>query len=426
MNTEIKMRRHHLSIAMIAATMTVGTTASHADFVKDSKVQLKLKNFYLDRQYQDDKSFKNWGSWSQAATLDMKSGYAEAGGLKLGIDVLAQGALRLDGRETNDWVLPYDQAKKEQKTSFGKLGATLKAKVSETELKAGELLPMSPVLFFDSSRQLLTTYTGAWLESKDLKDTKITVAYIDKVNPRYDNEDLDLSLFAPPRFDSSTAGTAKSEGMWIAGIDYQLNPEIGLSYWYADVQDIYLQQFAALNYKTSLTEKTKLTSHIRYFDNSNSGEERAGNIDNQALSTAVKVQHGMHTVGLSYQQMFGETPFPTLGGWVPQPYLDNWGVVTFTRPNEKSWGVNYSYDFADAGIQGLKATAVYFKGYDAEGPVKGSKFNSDEFDFIVNYTVPEGTLKGLGIQGMFIDANHEGRLDDFKEYRVATTYTYTF
>ena len=89
------MRRHPLSIAMIAATMTIGTTASHADFVKDSKVQLKLKNFYLDRQYQGDKSFKNWGSWSQAATLDMKSGYAEVGGLQLGLDILAQGALRL-------------------------------------------------------------------------------------------------------------------------------------------------------------------------------------------------------------------------------------------------------------------------------------------------------------------------------------------
>ena len=420
------MRRHPLSIAMIAATMTIGTTASHADFVKDSKVQLKLKNFYLDRQYQGDKSFKNWGSWSQAATLDMKSGYAEVGGLQLGLDILAQGALRLDGRKTNDWVLPYDQAKKEQKSSFGKFGATLKAKVSDTELKVGELLPTSPVLYFDPSRQLLTTYTGVWLESKDLKDTKITVAYIDKINPRYDNENLDLSLFAPPRFDSSNPTTPKSDGMWIGGIDYQLNPEIGLSYWYADVQDIYKQQFAAVSYKTTFAENTKLTSHIRYFDNSNSGEERAGNIDNQALSVAAKVQHGMHTIGLSYQQMFGETPFPTLGGWVPQPYLDNWGVVTFTRPNEKSWGINYAYDFADAGVQGLKATAIYFQGYDAEGNEKGSRFNSDEFNFIVNYTVPEGTLKGLGVQGMFIDANHEGRLDDFKEYRVATTYTYTF
>ncbi len=28
---------------------------------------------------------------------------------------------------------------------------------------------------------------------------------------------------------------------------------------------------------------------------------------------------GAHTFGVGYQQMFGETNFPTLGGWVPQP-----------------------------------------------------------------------------------------------------------
>ena len=45
------MRRQNLWIAMLAATATLGTTASNADFVDDSNVQLKFKNFYLDREY---------------------------------------------------------------------------------------------------------------------------------------------------------------------------------------------------------------------------------------------------------------------------------------------------------------------------------------------------------------------------------------
>ena len=57
----------------------------------------------------------------------------------------------------------------------------------------GDLLPMSPVVFFDPSRQLLTTYSGAWLESKDLKNTKLTLAYNDGINARYDNQYQDLS-----------------------------------------------------------------------------------------------------------------------------------------------------------------------------------------------------------------------------------------
>lgn len=419
------MRRQNLWIAMFAAIATLGTTAANADFIDDSNVQLKFKNFYLDRQYQDDASSRNWGSWSQGVTLDAKSGYHDiGGGIKVGADVLVQHAVKLKGRDKNpDWVLPHDG--KQSKDHFGKVGATLKAKVSETELKVGELRPVSPVLVFDPSRQLLTTYSGAWLESKELKDTKLTLAYIDGINNRYDNQFRDLTKFNPPQFDNG----AEADGMWIAGIDHQLTKELGASYWYADVQDIYQQHYLGVSYKIGLGEKTKLDSHIRYFDNSESGDKLYGEIDNQAVSVAAKVNHGAHTVGVGYQQMFGDSAFPTLGGWVPQPYLANWGVSTFTAPEEKSWHVSYGYDFSEVGLKGLNATAIYFKGYDQQGTgvYQSQNFNTDEVNAIVNYTVPEGKLKGLGVQGMYIDVNFANPAKpDLQEYRVATTYTYKF
>ena len=413
------MRRQNLWIAIFAATATLGTTASHADFIDDSQVQLKFKNFYLDRQYADAPQ-NNWGSWSQGVTLDAKSGYADiGGGIQVGADLLVQHAFKLNGRDKNpDWVLPHDG--NESKDNFGKVGATLKAKVSQTELKVGELLPVSPVLVFDPSRQLLTTYSGAWLESKDIKDTKLTLAYIDGINNRYDNQFRDLTKFAPPAYDNG----AKADGMYIAGIDHQFTPEIGGSYWYADVKDIYQQHYIGANYRAKLGEKAKLDSHIRYFDNSESGDKLYGDIDNQALSIGAKVNYGAHTVGLGYQQMFGDNAFPTLGGWVPQPYLVNWGVATFTNPDEKSWGFTYGYDFSELGAKGLNATAVYFTGADAKVAGKTDQ-KSDELNLIVNYSVPEAKLKGLGFQAMYIDANYDWK-SDLKEYRVATTYTYKF
>lgn len=41
-------------IAIIAATATLGTTAAQADFIDDSNVQLKFKNFYLERNYDNE------------------------------------------------------------------------------------------------------------------------------------------------------------------------------------------------------------------------------------------------------------------------------------------------------------------------------------------------------------------------------------
>ncbi|OAL79959.1 porin [Acinetobacter sp. SFB] len=419
------MRRQTLWIAICVAAATLGTTATNAEFIDDSQVQLKFKNFYLDRQYADVPQ-NNWGSWSQGITLDAKSGYQDIGaGIQVGADLLIQHAFRLNGRDNNpDWVIPHQGPGKGQKDNFGKVGATLKAKVSQTELKVGELLPVSPVLVFDPSRQLLTTYSGAWLESKEIKDTKLTLAYIDKINNRYDNQFRDLTLFAPAKGKKYYDNGEASDGMWIAGVDHQFNKQMGASYWYADVTDIYQQHYVGVNYKTTFGEKAKLDTHIRYFDNSDSGNKLYGAIDNQALSAGAKVNYGAHTVGLGYQQMFGDSAFPTLGGWVPQPYLVNWGVATFTAIDEKSVGLSYGYDFSELGVKGLNATAFYMMGFDAE--VNGKKNqDSDELNLIVNYTVPEGQLKGLGLQMMYIDADFDYK-SDLKEYRVATTYTYKF
>jgi len=413
------MRRQNLWKAIIAVTATLGTAATNADFIDDSQVQLKLKNFYLDRQIKDNPA-GNWGSWSQGVTLDAKSGYHDIGaGIQVGADLLVQHAFKLNARDKNaDFILPHDG--KESKDNFGKVGATLKAKVSQTELKIGELLPVSPVLVFDPSRQLLTTFGGAWLESKEIKDTKLTLAYIDSINNRYDNQFRGLTKFAPPAYDNG----AEADGMWIAGVDHQFTPEIGGSYWYADVQDIYTQHYVGTSYKTKLGEKAKLDSHVRYFDNSESGDKLYGEIDNQALSVGAKVNYGSHTVGLSYQQMFGDSAFPTLGGWVPQPYLANWGVATFTNADEKSYGLTYGYDFSELGAKGLNATAVYMIGKDAT--FRGVKNqDSDELNLIVNYTVPEGKLKGLGVQAMYIDADFDYK-SDLQEYRTAVTYSYKF
>ncbi|WP_168541397.1 OprD family outer membrane porin [Acinetobacter sp. A2] len=421
------MHRHNLWIALFAATATLGTTATQADFIDDSNVQLKFKNFYLDREYAHEAGRSvtpSYGNWTQAVTLDAKSGYHDIGaGIQVGADLLAQYAIGLKSRgEVNDIHMPYSNQKTERDNA--KLGATLKVKVSETELKVGDLLPMSPVVFFDPSRQLLTTYSGAWLESKDIQNTKLTLAYIEGINARYDNQYQDLSLFPNNDFTNTT-----DDGMYIAGVDYQFTPKVGGSYWYADVTNIYQQHYVAANYKTTVGEKTKLDTHVRYFDNSESGDKLYGNIDSQAVSAGAKINHGMHTVQLGYQQMFGEhgtgaPMFPTLGGWVPQPYLDNWSVASFIRKDERSWSLGYTYNFAEAGIPGLTTTIRHFRGDNIDrGDAPEGKEN--ENNVIVNYVVPEGKLKGLGFNYMFIDTNYNFG-NDLEEHRVATTYTYKF
>jgi hypothetical protein len=114
--------------------------------------------------------------------------------------------------------------------------------------------------------------------------------------------------------------------------------------------------------------------------------------------------------------------------------LDNWCVVSFIRKDEKSVGLTYSYDFKDVGLNGLTATVKYWTGwgidnnYESAGTLQGHG-KEREANVIVNYVVPEGKFKGLGVQWMYIDVNWHnvyGQLNDLKENRIATTYTYKF
>lgn len=430
------MRRHNLWIAMCAATAILGTTATKADFIDDRQVQLKLRNFYLDRQIDqpDPNKTQDFGSWSQGVTLDAKSGYAQVGPVQVGVDVLAQYALRLSGdRGDNDYIMPYDYINKEQARDNAKIGATLKAKISQTELRVGEILPATPVVHFDPSRQLLTTFQGAWLESKDLKNTKITLGYLDGINARYENQVQDFKLWPNElNTEKNQVKSGDSDGMYVAGIDYQITPELQASYYYGDVTNIYRQNYVGFAYNKKLDAHNKIATHARYFDNTESGDALYGDIDSQALSLKAAWTHGNHTVDAGWQQMFGEhgshTPFmPTLSGWVPQPYLVNWSVASFIRKDEKSWSLGYSYDFKDVGINGLTATLRHYDGHNIDNK-NGTRGKEDENNFILNYVVPEGKLKGLGFQWMYIDVNYDNvpGFVDLEEHRVATTYTFKF
>lgn len=430
------MRRQSLWIAMCTVTTVLGTSVAYADFIDDRQVQLKFRNFFLDRQLDQPNSSKpqDFGSWSQAVTLDAKSGYSELGPLKVGVDVLAQYALRLSGdRGDNDYVMPFDYHDRHQARDNAKFGATLKAKISQTELKIGEILPVSPVVHFDPSRQLLTTFEGAWLESKELKDSKLTLAYLNGVNARYENQVHDFGLWPNElNTDQGKVHSGTSNGMWIAGIDYQFRPDLTASYFYADVENIYRQHYLGIAVNKQINEQHKLAAHVRYFDHQDSGDAIYGAIDNQALSLKGAWTFDQHSVDVGYQQIFGETGnvnamFPTLSGWVPQPYLVNWSVASFIRKDERSWSLGYTYDFKDTIAQGLTVTARHYDGSNIKNN-NGTRGKEQEDNLIVNYVIPEGKLKGLGFQWMYINVNYANvpGFVDLQEHRVATSYSYRF
>jgi len=110
--------------------------------------------------------------------------------------------------------------------------------------------------------------------------------------------------------------------------------------------------------------------------------------------------------------------------------LHTFSTMSYYQPDEFSWHATYSYNFNEIGFPGLKASVRYLKGHN----ISRANFkdnNENEYSAIVSYIIPEGTLKGLGFEWRYFNAQREydqGYTSGvhFQENRFITSYTYNF
>lgn len=393
----------------------------YADFVNDSQTTLNTRNFFVDR---NNSTISDIGSWSQALGINFSSGYTDTP-VQVGLDVTSSYALRLSEHNVgrDDTAFPFDPIKNKQERSYHKFGATLKLKYQDSELLVGELSPRTPVAYIDDSRQLVATYAGVAFESKAIEDLKLSLGRITHINARNDDEFKKLSLSAPGK------PHIESDGLNYIGMDYSFNPQITGAYWFGQLEEIYKQHYLNAAYSTQLGS-SKLKIDARYFHNSEEGNAYYGKIDSQTFGVQANVINGPHSIIAGVQKNKGETNFPTLDGYAPQPFLHTWSTLGFIKPEELTYHVLYSYDFEEMGAPGLRATLRYLYGTDIER--KGLADNKEtEANFILGYTLPTGKLKGLGFEWRYIDtttkyATAYSQGNDYVENRVIITYNVKF
>jgi hypothetical protein len=402
--------------------------SAQADFVKDRQISLGLRNFYIDRDFkQDDAPKSRIGSWTQGFDFRAISGYTE-GTLQFGLDVSGQYAYRLDGGGGRgpDSIIPYDDSKGEQVRDYGRAALTGKVRYSKTELKVGEHRPMLPVAFFDDSRQLITTFHGFLLESREVDKLTLTAGRFTEISSRESSNREKMYLFNGPDIQR------RSDGLNFGGATYAFNPALTASYFYGQLEDIYQQHYLGATHTADLGGGYGLKTDLRYFDNSEDGKALYGDIDNHSYGAMTTLRKGPHAIGVGYQRMLGESVFPTLNGYAPQPYLVNWSTVGFVKPNESSWQLRYDLDFAAYGVPGLKLMTRYLRGTGIDRGNNALDQNVEsERNLYLSYVVQSGPLRGVGFEWRNINVktrygNGNASGPDYDENRLITTYTFKF
>ena len=415
------------TLAIAVAVGLFAQQANAAGFIEDSKATLKLRNFYINNDNRDSGTAKNANyqeEWGQGFQLDFTSGFTQ-GTVGFGVDAIGLLGVRLDsgkGRHGNPassnyggTVFPTDSDGRAV-SDFSSLGLTAKAKISQTELRYGTLMPKLPVVSYNDGRLLPQTFEGGQITSNEFKDLTLIGGQIEHAKGRNSSNNEELSIAG-----ANNARTGEFSNKFLyGGADYKLNKDLLLQYYYGNLKDFYKQHFLGLTHNWAIGPGV-LKSDLRYFHSTDDGKNGSdpayyssgdyrgqvsgkGKVDNNLLSGLFLYSVEGHTFGAGYQVSNGSSDFPWLnqGDGSSAYIITDMQISKFARAGERTWQARYSYDFAKLGAPGLTAGLVYLRGDNIDtvgsaGQVTGTGRSEWERDITLAYVVQDGPLKNLGV-----------------------------
>ncbi|UZE09315.1 OprD family porin [Pseudomonas sp. B21-053] len=402
-------QRLYTPVGTLLGLSLIGVPSAQADFIADSKGSLEARNFYFNRDFRQDGSRDKAEEWAQGFLLRMESGYT-AGTLGFGLDALGMAGFKLDsgGGTAGTNLLPPDLSGGSQ-DQYGELGLTAKVRLSNSTLKLGTLQIKDPVVSSNDTRLLPGTFKGGLLSVQEIERLKLTAGQFTQINfvDSTDYQDMTANRIG-----------GNSDKFQFAGADYQFLPNLTAQYRYGKLENIYQQNYLGFVHALDLGSGQSLKSDVRYARSAEDGNFRK--IDNQAFGALFTYSLGGHALGLGYQRMSGDDPFPYIGR--SDPYLVNFVQIgDFANIDEHSWQARYDYNFAALGVPGLTFMTRYISGDNVQrsAPGEGKEWerNTD-----IAYVVQDGTLKGLGFKwrNASVRSNFGNDLD---ENRLIVSYT---
>ena len=394
-------------------TLPLACAPAMAGFVEDSHAKIELRNHYINRDFrQDNAPQAKAEEWAQGFTAKLESGFTD-GTLGFGVDAMGQLGIKLDSSRDRrgTGLLPYGRNSLEPADDYSELGMTAKVRLSKSVLRLGTLQPLLPVVTYNDTRLLASTFSGGLLTSQEIDGLTVNGGRLTKANLRDSSSNDDIGY-----------GAATSDHFDFGGGTYAFNPQLAVTYYYAKLEEIYRQQFVGLVHTLPLGEGLSLRSDLRYFDSRGDGAERAGRIDNRNFNGMFTLAVGAHKFSGTFQQMSGDSAFPFLNGG--DPYTVNLVTFnTFTRAGLDSWQARYDYDFAALGVPGLSFMTRYTDGRHAKaaGIDNGRE---RERDTDLAYVIQSGPLKNVSLRWRNVTfRSGNGLTNALDENRLIVGYT---
>ncbi|RRW63580.1 OprD family porin [Pseudomonas fluorescens] len=401
-------------IALAIAGLALPASAEESGFVEGAKVNLNLRNFYINRNFTNPtKTQGKAEEWTQSFILDAKSGFTQ-GTVGFGMDVLGLYSIKLDGGKGTGGtqLLPLDHDGRPA-DNFGRTNVAFKAKLSQTEVKVGEWMPVLPILRSDDGRSLPQTFRGGQITSKEIAGLTLYGGQFRANSPRDDSSMSDMSMTGKAAFTSDRFN--------FQGGEYLFNDkrtQIGL--WNAQLKDIYSQQYLNVLHSQPLGDWT-LGANLGFFYGKEDGSARAGDLDNKTWYGMFSAKYGGSTFYLGLQKLTGDSAWMRVNGTSGGTLANDSYNASYDNAQERSWQLRHDYNFAAMGIPGLTLMNRYISGDNVHtGTITDGKEWGRESE--LGYTVQSGTLKDLNVRWRNSTMRRDFSNNEFDENRLIVSY----
>ncbi len=401
-------------IALAIAGLALPASAEESGFVEGAKVNLNLRNFYINRNFTNPtKTQGKAEEWTQSFILDARSGFTQ-GTVGFGMDVLGLYSIKLDGGKGTGGtqLLPLDHDGRPA-DNFGRTNVAFKARLSQTEVKVGEWMPVLPILRSDDGRSLPQTFRGGQITSKEIAGLTLYGGQFRANSPRDDSSMSDMSMTGKAAFTSDRFN--------FQGGEYLFNDkrtQIGL--WNAQLKDIYSQQYLNVLHSQPLGDWT-LGANLGFFYGKEDGSARAGDLDNKTWYGMFSAKYGGNTFYLGLQKLSGDSAWMRVNGTSGGTLANDSYNASYDNAQERSWQLRHDYNFAAMGIPGLTLMNRYISGDNVHtGTITDGKEWGRESE--LGYTVQSGTLKDLNVRWRNSTMRRDFSNNEFDENRLIVSY----
>ena len=391
-----------MTLSLSSMLAVASEQAESSGFVEGSSLRLLNRNFYFNRDFRDaeagEQSYRE--EWAHGLMAFYQSGFTQ-GTLGFGIDAHGLLGLKLDsgrGRSGAD-LLPVDGDGRPE-DSYSSAGAAVKVRLSNTELRYGEMRTEIPVFATGDSRLLPETATGVLLTSREVQGLELNAGHFTAYKLRdSSNHDQDLYL--------NYGENALGRSIDFIGGAYTFSEGFNASLYAADFDDTWRQYYGNVLYALPLSDTQALDFDFNLYRTQDTGKALQGDIDNTTYSFSVGYSYGAHKLTAAYQKVHGDTPFDYVGG--DSIFLANSvNFSDFNGANERSVQLRYDLDMASYGIPGLNFSVRYVKGDDIDGSkadpqggyagLQGDGGRHWERNLDLRYVVQSGAAKDLSLR----------------------------